>query len=246
MTITRETLIYDGPGGPFEGLAVRDRARGRLQPGILLVPNVLGPKQADFSKAEAVAALGYVVLVADIFGRGNRATRADANPGRFMDALNNDRELLRERLAASLNALKGVAGCDAARLAAIGFCFGGKCVLDMARSGQSIAAAVSFHGVYDRPSYANAQPITAKLLVCHGWDDPISPPDALFALAHEMTQAGADWQVHAYGHTGHGFTDKDANMPERGVVHAPAADCRSWIAMIDFLQETFPPTQALT
>lgn len=239
MNLFRDVIVYDGPGGPFEGVAVRDGLAQAPQPGVLLLPNVLGTKEADFVKAQEVAALGYAVLVADVFGQGRRATRADEKPGRYMDELNADRELLLGRLSASLDALRALPGCDPARLAAIGFCFGGKCVLDMARAGLPIAGAVSFHGVYDRPPYANAQPMNAKLLICHGWDDPIAPPDAAFALANELTEAGADWQLHAYGHTAHAFTDRDAKMVDRGVYYAPDADRRSFQAMTDFLAELF-------
>lgn len=240
MSMSREIIVHEGPGGPFEGLAVRDAGAAQARPGILLVPNVLGTKEADFQKAEQVAALGYTVLVADIYGQGKRATRQDDHPARYMDALNADRELLRDRLAAALAALRALPGCDPARLAAIGFCFGGKCVLDMARAGLDVAGVVSFHGVYDRPHYANARPMTARILVCHGWDDPIAPPDAAFALMNELTEAGADWQLHSYGHTGHGFTDRSANMPERGIAYAADADRRSFAAMRDFLAELFP------
>ncbi len=240
MTISREIILHDGPGGPFESMAVRDDGPDTTRPGILLVPNVLGTKEADFEKAESIAAMGYVVLVADIYGQGKRATRQDDDPARYMDALNADRALLRDRLAAALATLGALPGCDAGRLAAVGFCFGGKCVLDMARAGMAVAGVVSLHGVYDRPHYANARPMTARILICHGWDDPFSPPDAAFALMNELTEAGADWQLHAYGRTAHGFTDRSANLPERGVVYAADADRRSFAAMQDFLAELFP------
>jgi len=157
-----------------------------------------------------------------------------------MAQLNADRALLRDRLAASLDALKNFDRVDPAKLAAIGFCFGGKCVLDMARSGLPILGGVSFHGVYDRPDYENVSPIAAKLLVCHGWEDPIAPPEKTVALAQELSESGADWQIHAYGHAGHAFTDQDrktSTIP--GVVYEPRADRRSWQAMTNFLEEVF-------
>ncbi len=238
MAIIRRTTLYDGPGGPFESLAVVEDTAKAMRPGILLFPNVLGTKEEDFARAEQVAALGYAVLVADVFGQGKRTTRADPEAGRYMAELNDDRALMGERLAVAHAALKAMDEVDAARTAAIGFCFGGKCVLDLARSGADIAGGVSFHGVYDAPPFPPAA-IAAKLLICHGWDDPIAPPDMTVALAKELTQAGADWQIHAYGRTGHAFTDVTVNMPEKGLAYSPDADRRSWKAMVDFLAEIF-------
>lgn len=239
MSITREVIVYDGPGGPFEGMAVRDTATTVRRPGIMLVPNVLGTKEQDFAKAEDLAALGYVVFVADVFGQGKRTTRTDPDMGRYMNALSADRGLLRDRLAASLDVLRGVPGCDSGKLAAMGFCFGGMCALDMARAGLGLAGTISFHGIYGRPDYANASPITTQILVCHGWDDPFCPPEATVALAQELTEAQADWQIHAYGKTMHAFTDTEMNMPERGIAFEANANRRSWKAMVDFLEEVF-------
>ena len=236
MTIERQVILYEGPGGPFEGMAVFDGAAGGARPGVLLFPNVLGTKEADFAKAEQLAKLGYAVLVADVFGQGKRTTRESPDPGLYMNELNADRALLKARVLASHERLKALPQVDATRTAAIGFCFGGRCVLDLARAGGDIRGGVSFHGVYEAPSFANAA-MTAKLLICHGWDDPIAPPEATVALAKELTESGVDWQIHAYGHTGHAFTDHGVNMPERGLAYQPDADRRSWKAMADFLEE---------
>ena len=238
MTIIRRVTVHEGPGGRFESMAVFDEAIAAPRPGLLLFPNVLGTKEADFAYAERVAALGYTVLVADVFGQGKRTTRADPDMGRYMAELNNDRSLLRDRVNAAHALLKSLDEADETRTAAIGFCFGGKCVLDLARSGADIAAGVSFHGVYDAPPFPNAK-ISARLLVCHGWDDPIAPPDATVALAKELTDAGCVWQIHAYGRTGHAFTDHDAMMPEKGLAYNADADRRSFRAMADFLGDIF-------
>jgi len=237
MTIIRKPMLHDDASGPFESMAVVDDAAAP-RPGVLLFPNILGTKEADFAYAEKVAALGYAVLVVDMYGQGKRTTRADPDMGRYMNILNEDRALLRDRANAAHDLLKGMNAVDASRTAAIGFCFGGRCVLDLARSGADIAGGVSFHGVYDPPPFPNAT-ISAKLLVCHGWDDPIAPPDATVALARELTEAGCDWQIHAYGHTGHAFTDHDAKMPDKGMAYNANADRRSFRAMADFLDELF-------
>lgn len=238
MAITRQVVIHTDRRGPFEHMVVANDTATGPRPGILLFPNVLGTKEADFAYAEKVAALGYAVLVADVFGQGKRTTRADADPARYMSAMNADRALLRDRVQAAHAQLKGLEQVDAARTAAIGFCFGGKCVLDLARGGADIAGGVSFHGVYDPPPFAHGV-IGAKLLICHGWDDPFAPPDAMAALASELTAAGCDWQIHAYGHTGHAFTDESVNMPEKGLAYSAAANRRSFRAMADFLGDLF-------
>jgi len=239
MAVERRTLIHDGPGGRFEGVFAWDDAVSGARPGVLVVPNILGQKEEDNAKAEALAALGYAAFAGDVYGQGKRTQRGPGS-SRYMDEMNADRALLRDRLAASLAALTAQPEVDTSRTAAIGFCFGGKCVLDMARSGLDVLGGVSFHGVYDRPDYDNVSPITAKVLICHGWDDPLGKPETVVALGQELTDSGADWQIHAYGHAGHAFTDhsmKGSTTP--GVAYEERADRRSWQAMENFLAELF-------
>ncbi|MEH3099546.1 dienelactone hydrolase family protein [Sphingomonas adhaesiva] len=239
MMIKRRTIVHDGPGGRFEGVFAWDDAQGGARPGVLVIPNVLGQKESDNRKAEDLAALGYAAFACDVFGQGKRG-EPGPDMARYMKEMNADRALLRDRLATSLAVLKAQDEVDAAKTAAIGFCFGGKCVLDMARAGLETLGGVSFHGVYDRPDYAPVEPIAMKLLVCHGWEDPLAPPATTVALAQELTAAKADWQLHAYGHAGHAFTDesrRDSTIP--GVAYEPRADRRSWQAMRHFLEEVF-------
>ena len=240
MAIVRETMVYDGPGGPFEGVVAYDDEVETARPGVLVVPNVLGQKESDNVVAERLAALGYVAFACDVFGQGRRKTRESADMAEYMNEMLADRAQLRDRLAAGLAVLTGMSRVAPGKVAAIGYCFGGLCVLDLARSGQDVLGVVSFHGVYGRPDYANAQPIRAKVLVAHGWDDPLGPPDAVVGLAAELTEGGADWQLHAYGHAGHAFTDagtKESGRP--GFGYEEKADRRSWQAMKDFLAELF-------
>ncbi|WP_337846415.1 dienelactone hydrolase family protein [Sphingomonas sp.] len=238
--IQRQTILYDGPGGPFAGVAVADPDWTGPRPGVLIVPNVLGEKEQDRVTADRIAALGYVALVADLYGQGKRTTRESPDPAVYMNALNADRPLLRDRLRASLAALHALPQVDAARTAAIGYCFGGKAVIDLARIGADVLGVVAFHGIFDPPGYAYPTPIAAKLLICHGWDDPLAPPEAVTGLAAELTAAGADWQLHGYGGAGHAFTDASLKTSTRpGFGYDANADRRSWVAMTGFLEELF-------
>lgn len=240
MTTQRQTIVYDGPGGPFEGVAVTDSIWDAPRPGVMIVPNVLGEKEQDSVVGERLAALGYAAFVADVFGQGKRTTRESPDPALYMNQLNADRPLLRDRLFASVAAMKALPQVDGARTAAIGYCFGGKSVIDLARAGGEVLGVVAFHGIFDAPGYAYPTPIAAKLLVCHGWDDPLAPPDAVTGLAAELTQGGADWQLLGLGHAGHGFTDWTMKTPARpGFGYQEAADRRSWAAMQGFLGELF-------
>ncbi len=240
MALAKRYVDYDGPGGPFEGCLVWDDAAGAPRPGVLVFPNVMGPKAFDEEKAEALVALGYVGFVADVYGKGKRPTEREA-AGALMAEAGGDRKVLQGRILATLATLGAQAEADAARIAAIGFCFGGKCVLDLARSGAPARGVASFHGVYDAPPFANAK-ITAKALVLHGFDDPLAPPAAMVALGRELTEGGADWQIHAYGHTGHAFTGLPpgggGSFPP-GFGYQPDADRRSWQALRNFLAELF-------
>jgi len=237
MTIERHIVVHEGPGGPFESMAVYDPQAG-TQPGLLLFPNFFGTKEWDFAKAEELAAMGFKVLVVDYYGQGKRGTDMESSSA-LMREFTADRAAMRDRLLDALAELKKLPGVDGDRCGAIGFCLGGKCVLDLARGGADIVAGVSFHGVYDAPPFPNA-PIKAKLLVCHGWNDPICPPDAMVGLANELTAADVDWQLIAYGHTGHAFTANDVPLDEgKTFGFQPDTNRRSWQAMKDFFAELF-------
>jgi dienelactone hydrolase len=126
---------------------------------------------------------------------------------------------------------------DPRRIAAMGFCFGGLCVLDLARSGADLRGVVSFHGLLTPPEPHPQYTILAKVLVLHGFDDPMAPPEQVVALGLELTEAGADWQIHAYGNTLHAFTNPRANDPGFGTVYNETADRRSWRSLREFLAE---------
>jgi dienelactone hydrolase len=149
-----------------------------------------------------------------------------------------DRATLRRRITAALDALKSHPLVDSDRVAAIGFCFGGLCVLDLARSvPPSLRGVVSFHGLFHPPKLGEQAKIEAKILMLHGYDDPMATPEHVVAIANELTQAKADWQLHAYGHTSHAFTNPEAQSPDHGLMYNATADRRSWLAMQNFLEE---------
>src|SRR5262249_39067750 len=147
------------------------------------------------------------------------------------------RLLLQQRVISALNTLKKIDVVDTSRIAAIGFCFGGMCVLDLARTGANLKGVVSFHGLLHAPE--KTANITAKILALHGADDPMVPPEQVLHFQQEMTRAGADWQMHIYGSTQHAFTNPNANDKELGLVYHNLADRRSWIAMQNFFTEIF-------
>lgn len=226
---------YSDGSNTFVGQLVRDAAQEGQSPGILMVPQFRGILDLEIDKAKLLAQLGYVVLIADYYGDGAVAKDFD-EAGAWMSRLNNDREELRDRMVAALNALKALEQVDEYNVAAVGYCFGGKAVLDLARSGASFKAAVTFHAILDKPDFPIAT-FAPSVLVCHGWDDPSAKPDSVLAFAEEMTNKAADWHLLAFGHTGHAFTNPGANMPDAGLAYNEIADTRSWDAMIGFLAE---------
>jgi dienelactone hydrolase len=233
MAITKQAVRYECGGKTYESLAVWDDAASGRRPAVLVTPTFMGRTAFEESKAEALAALGYVGFAVDILGVDVRPQSFD-EAGAAMQAVNADRAGLAAMMRAALADVRGLEPVDAAKVAAIGFCFGGKCVLDLARSGADVAGVVAFHGLFDAPAIPTAETISAKVLALHGWDDPLAKPEEVVAFAAEMTAKKADWQLHAYGHAEHGFTNY--NRPQ---MYRPDADRRSWQAMRNFLEELF-------
>lgn len=232
--MTRREVVQSFAGETLTHVLVHD-ASGIARPGIVTFPTVMGVADLELRFAEDLVALGYSVMVADLYGR--RFTPAEREAAfAAMGALRGDRESLRDRLLAVLDVAVDLAEVDARRVGVTGYCFGGMCALDLARSGADVAAVASFHGLFDPPPMPPV-PIRARVLAMHGWNDPMVPPEAVVALARELTAAGSDWQIHAYGHTGHGFTNPAATGAVPGVKFDAAAARRSWAALEDFLAE---------
>ncbi|MEP2023941.1 MAG: dienelactone hydrolase family protein [Reichenbachiella sp.] len=222
----------------FEGVICWDDAMAEKKPGVLVAHTFKGQSDFEVDKAQELAKLGYVGFALDMYGQGNRATtpeEADALMQPFLD----DRALLLNNILLAFDTLKKHAEVDETRCGGIGFCFGGKCMLDLARSSADINGVVSFHGIYDQPGLNHEGDIKASVLVLHGWEDPLAKPDSTVALGHELTERNADWQILAFGHTGHSFTNPKANFHDRGMFYQEASNRRAWQAMTNFFEEIF-------
>lgn len=236
MTIQTRLIEYEHEGQRLEGFLAWDDTRAAPLPGVLVSHAWAGRSEFECNKAIALAELGYAGFALDLYGKGVLGTNADEN-GALMMPLKSNRPRLLARLQSALAAARSQAEVDSAKVAAIGFCFGGLCVLDLARGGADLAGVVSFHGLLDAPEGSASTGIDAKILVLHGWDDPMAPPEHVLGIASELTAAGADWQIHGYGNTLHAFTNPEANDPGFGTVYSAAADARSWDSMKQFLAE---------
>ncbi|MEZ5559958.1 MAG: dienelactone hydrolase family protein [Pseudomonadales bacterium] len=236
MSIKTRTVDYADGGVALRGYLAWDDAVSEPLPAVLVSHAWGGRTEFENEKAEWVAGRGYVGMALDVYGAGITGSTPEENTA-LMQPLLDDRGLLLRRLQAGLAALRAQPEVDAAKVAIMGFCFGGLCALDLARSGSDIAGAVSIHGLFTPP--AETRPIGAKVLALHGWDDPMAQPDSVLAFAKEMSKAGADWQLHAYGNTVHAFTNPEANAPEMGLAYSAAADRRAFETIGNFLEEIF-------
>ncbi|GAA4010458.1 dienelactone hydrolase family protein [Sphingomonas swuensis] len=235
--MTERTIEHEYRGEQLRSVHVG--TGGAVRGTVIIVPTVAAISDLELGFARDLASRGYACLVADLWGR--RYTMPDERDVAFghMGQLKGDRAALRDRLLDIVEVAKAQDGTDPDKIAAIGYCFGGLCVLDLARSGAPIAGVASFHGLFDAPDLP-PRPIAAKVVAFHGWNDPMVPPEAVVALAAELTEAGADWQIHGYGHVGHGFTNPNADrIGVDGVAYNKAAARRSWASLGNYLDELF-------
>ncbi len=238
MSIKTRLIEYGEGEVIFEALLCWDDSVSDPRPGILVAHTIRGRTAFEEAKARDLAELGYVGFAIDVYGK-SEIRSDDRNTRANMDALKSDRPLLQRRLNAALSAMLEQPEVNADRVAAVGFCFGGLGVLDLARIAAPVAGVVSFHGLFDPPGNTDLNQVEASVLVLHGWDDPLATPDSVVALGEELTALGADWQIHGYGGTSHAFTNPAANDTTRGTVYHAAADRRSWLSMKNFLAELF-------
>ncbi|WP_273274876.1 dienelactone hydrolase family protein [Maribacter polysiphoniae] len=237
--IIKENITYrDASRNEFEGVVVWDDSHPQPKPGILVSHMWSGQSGFEVEKATELAQLGYVGFAIDNYGKGRRANGPE-DAQKLMDELDHNRPLLQSRMFLAVDTLKKHKAVDDTQIGAIGFCFGGKCVLDLARSGIQIRGVVSFHGLLDPPVPHPNKEIQSAVLVLHGWEDPMALPHDMVKLSEEMNTHKADWNIHIYGHTGHAFTNPKAQFPEKGLFFEPTSNRRSWDAMIYFFNELF-------
>jgi len=233
---TRSDIPLDFNGEALSHVLLTDGS-GTARPTVILIPTVMGVSDLEIGFATKLVELGYTALVADLFGTKYRGAERDTMFGE-MNRLLGDRASLAQRMNAVLDQAKGLEGVDPAKVAVIGYCFGGLCVLDLARSGADFVAGASFHGLFKQPGLPK-NPIKAKIVAFHGWDDPMVPPEDVVALGQELTEGGADWQIHAYGNVAHGFTNPNAHeIGIDGVRYNALAASRSWESLENFLAES--------
>lgn len=237
--IQTKTVEYKQGDTTLEGVLVWDDAISGKRPGVLIVHQWLGITDYEKRRATMLAQLGYVAFCADIYGKGVRPKNTQ-EAGVEATKYKTDRALLRERVNAGLTVLKQSELVDPNRVAAIGYCFGGTTVIELARSGAEVVGVVSFHGGLDSPAPADGKNIKCKILACHGADDPFVSAKDLAAFEDEMRAAKVDWQLIQYGGAVHSFTQPMAgNDNSKGAAYNEKADKRSWQAMKDFLAEIF-------
>jgi dienelactone hydrolase len=237
--IHTELIEYKHGDAVLEGCLAYDTGIKGKRPGVLIVHQWKGLTDYEKKRAEMLAKLGYNVFALDIYGKGIRpqsSQEAGAEAGKYKS----NRDLLRARAQAGLAVLQKHELTDPKRVAAIGYCFGGTTVIELARSGADVAGVVSFHGGLDSPHPQDGRNIKCKVLALHGADDPNVPPKDLAAFEDEMRQAKVDWQLVKYGGAVHSFTDWNAgDNPQQGAAYNEKADRRSWEAMKQFFAEIF-------
>ena len=228
----------------FAGTVVWDDSNADERPALLMVPNWMGPTAASLKKAKKVAGMGYVVYMVDMYGVDVRPQNAE-EASAAATTVRDDRPMMRRRAQHHLATLRGLAEdlpIDSNRIGAIGFCFGGGTVLELARSGAAIGGVVSFHGNLDTPDPAIAEQIQTAILVCHGMADPYVPMEQVTALVDEMETAAVDYQFVGFGQAVHSFTNPQADTPGKSD-YDPQAAQRSFQYMNSFFKERFGPAQ---
>lgn len=229
----------------LEAYIAYDEDTTEKKPCVLIGHDWSGRREYACAAAERMADLGYVGFAADVYGKGvfGKDGDAEGNAALMMPFVN-DRNLLRRRMQAALVAARTLSQVDDSNIGAIGYCFGGMAVLELARSGADVKGVASVHGLLgqgDAPSHD----IQASVLCLHGHEDPMVPPEQVRAFETEMTAAQVDWQVHVYGRTMHAFTNPAANNPDFGTLYSQTANIRAEQALANFFRELFEDTPPL-
>ena len=233
-----ESLEYKDGDVTLKGFVTLDDQSQHKRPGILVMPEAFGLGKQAKDRALRLASLGYAALAGDPYGNGLEVSDLQ-EAIKHAGAIREDNTKFRQRIRAGLDALTALPQVDTDRLVVMGYCMGGSCSLEMARDGAALKGVVSFHGALETESPAEPGKVQAKVLVCHGADDPFVPVEHVTAFEAEMTKAGADWQVISYGGTVHSFTNPEADGSIEGICYNKQADERSWQAMLAFFDEIF-------
>jgi len=237
--IKTESVQYKDGDTVLEGYLAYDDSLAGKRPGILVCHEWWGLVDYPKHRAEQLAGLGYVAFALDMYGKGVTAKTPD-EAKTLATAIYSNRPLMRHRAQAGLEILKNHPLVDTKRLAAIGYCFGGACALELARSGADIAGVVTFHSSLSTPNPDDSKAIKGKVLVCTGADDPNVKATDVTAFEDEMRKASVDYQVNVYGDAVHGFTNPSATGPKSGgYAYNASADKRSWEAMQAFFNQVF-------
>ncbi|MCB1072778.1 MAG: dienelactone hydrolase family protein [Chlamydiia bacterium] len=230
-----ETIDYNHERKDLEAFIAFNEAKEKA-PGVLIFHAWRGRDDFVLEKAKWLSSLGYVGIAVDMYGKGILGSSPEEN-GKLMQPFMDDRKFLLSRMEAGLKVAMDHPRVDKGKIGAMGFCFGGLCALDLARSGAPIQATISLHGLLTPPDYATK--VSGKILVLHGHDDPMVPPEQVLAFEEEMTKAKVDWQVHVYGKTMHAFTNPVANDPKAGTVYSEIAEKRALQSVENFFKEVY-------
>lgn len=235
-----KTIEYKQSDTILEGYLAWDDTYKSARPGVMVVHEWNGIEAYTRSRTEQLAMLGYVAFAADIYGKGIRPVSMD-EAGKTSGKYKSDPTLWHARALAGLETLKAQKGVDQKKIAAIGYCFGGSTVLEMARIGTELSGVVSFHGNFaTKNEIKNAGKVKTRILVLHGAADPFVKEDEFEDFLKEMGTSKADWQLVSYGNAVHKFSNPDAgNDPSKGFAYDKMADARSWTAMQNFFKEIF-------
>jgi dienelactone hydrolase len=235
--LVERPVSYHCEGIEFEAYLVYDDQYTQPQPAVLVAHAWAGQGDFERQKARDLATMGYVGIAIDVYGKGIYGRGPEENAALMTPLIENRPGILLPRLQAALQSSGEQACVDSARVAAIGYCFGGLCVLDMARADLPLRGVASFHGLLSAPPGVTTSTPRPKILILHGHADPMATLDNVAEIATELTGAGADWQLHMYGHAMHSFTNPGANDPGFGTVYDSNADRRSWQSLAQFLSE---------
>ena len=237
--LVKTDIEYTDGDTKLKGYLVYDDVTRHQRPGVLVVHNWMGLTDQTKSRADMLALMGYVAFAADIYGEGIRPKNMD-EASKLATQYKSDRKTFRSRLNAAFEQLKSQKNVNTSKLAAIGYCFGGTGVIELARAGASAKGVVSFHGGLDSPTPDDGKNIKAKVLALHGADDPFVKKEDLEAFENEMRKYKVDWQLIKYGNSVHSFTEKTAgNDNSKGAAYNALADARSWQDMKTFFGEIF-------